>query len=275
MAITANEAQNSRTITRRDGVLTGRTIWHAIDDTQTALNPGDAVNATGINVGDAFPNVPGLLALHYDTARVENAPWLMTVLWEYGDIGGGGGVIGQREVGYVELNSRQRAEWMDRYRDELGTDFTNIPANGNLSAGQLGGEVGGDPIDVNGKPVSALTYRGAVTILEVTDDEPDFNKYAEAAGARNNQAFKGAASGTLVYVGADSRTVRDGVWAITHEFVHDPVLFHLIQIPQLDSNGDIVLKPGPATVTYKVAAEVYWRQPFPRLGDFNLLSPNF
>ena len=271
-AAQATELLDSRKLFLRDGILSGERKWSVVSQTAgTRLLPKDAIHAPGMPVyGDRdYPNLYELFAKDAEIVPVDGANDHYTVSWTYTSGGITGPPQGREEPGYVEKNVVQRAEFADVYR--VGT-FSFIPDEGNPTAVQLRTNIGGTPIDVQGRPISVVRVKQSIMITEVIEFDPLISAYGAAAGSRNGQTFLGAAPGTIVYVGANSRTVRNGVWSVDHEFVYDPY-FHLVQIPNRDQEAEVACVSFHNV--YRQAELVFWRQPFPSQANFDALSIYF
>lgn len=162
-------------------------------------------------------------------------------------------------------------------------DFTplRIPDFGNVPGSDAGGpilldtDILGDVVDVAGKPTSTIRHTESLDLtvfFNTATGQPDYQTFGMLAGSRNNAEYLNASRGTLLYLGAISRTFRNFVIAITHKFLWDE-LYHLVQVPERDSWGWAKLEQLGG-FTYKTSSGVFWRQPFPE-ADFTNINPCF
>ena len=276
MTLQSREILDSRSITPQiGGKVRGRREFKVWDDTGASVIPDEAVVTVGIELYDPWPGDPSLLAVRPgEMRRVAGHNSLVELPWFYENITPvPPGTRRPDEVGYVEQNTSQRREFVKLYRTQPDLDF---PESGNLG-GNLKFLTDGLPNDIRGFRLTAQVYRVTGVVTEIVDRSPAWTIYGAIVGTRNSEVFFGGAVGKVVYVGARSRSVGINRWAVTHEFLYDE-WFHLVQIADRDQDGNIiletfVLEPGQDPIT--VAKRVFWRQPFPELADFHLLSDYF
>jgi len=275
-----------------------------IPDAQTAAS------LTGVNYGDSHPENSVLRAVDVDVEVSDSAGRAAyMVTWNYRAVAFRAGVAipeNPEAPDFQELNLTTDPTLIDTWR--VGPfDDEVLPPNGNIPAswGHSQIDIGGIPNDSGGIPNSYLVRRGT---FEITRNLPfaefDSRPLLESGGARNSVQFVGFPIGSLLYLGARSTRVSQGVIRVTHEFGFDE-FYHLQQLPKADVEGNTSLSvpapegyrpgdpipsplpdPSPSffktrepdgTVVFNIypgthAYPVYWFQPFPRLLDFSTLD---
>lgn len=268
---TAFEQIGSRSMSFVDGRITGRTAWWIYD----ATTPAIALTAPGLPVlmTTTFPDFPALTAIRRPVLELlENQNDTWEAIYEYENVGGLPGGIQPDEVGFVEfvtdIGRVNRDVW--RKQADPPTIFAFFPVTGAVSDPSVI-DIGGVPVDRNGHPVTYRRLVQGLVINENLNGNPPFATYRAAVDKRNSVTFYGSAIGFLVYAGAVATRIALNTYKVQHTFYWDEWK-HMEQVPQLDQDGDVVLKVSSSA---KVANEVYWRQPFPGFFDFNLLSSFF
>lgn len=267
------------------------TVYSNTEPPQPLPDTVTAVNLTGVQYGDPHPENADLLAVDVISNISDlagRAVYLVT--WTYRAVSFGGiigGVPQNPEApDYQEFNLTTDPTLIDVWRAPI-YDPAFLPADGNISNGYSDGDIGGVPVDAAGITTSVLVRRGT---LEITRNVPlnefDAQPLLELAGGRNAFAFLGFPPGKMLYLGARSTRVSQGVVRVTHEFGYDEFA-HLQQIPDTDEDGNFNLsEPNVTTIrtldadgnsvdlTYpnRHAYLVRWFQPFPRIFDFGILG---
>lgn len=279
MAATVIERAETRNIERADGKVRGTRVFHVRDaasvDTVIALF-GSSLPAKG----DLFPSSSlTAYAKDYRIRPVDANPNQYEVEWSYASaVNAGGSTVAPNEVGYVDVQSRGTAEFVDVWRAfdprALATRIAAIAPSGNplVSAcpevGLTGGDIAGLHIDASGAAMSALRYTQTLQVTEVVSTQPTVANLRNARGTRNRTVFGGGAVGSVLYTGFSIASVTTGAWRITHEFV-ESTDYHLLQFACKTSLNEVVLDAN------RTAKCVLWRQPFLGLTNFYDLSANF
>lgn len=242
----------------------------------------DVINIIGTTVGgvaipdkgDVHPEFPGLIATDLSLSPIADSrsgasalSWQLTFQYEVVSIGFGDTVPTvietlPNEVGYVEITSNIRAEFVSAWR----TGNVDYPTDGDPSGDE--DEVGGTAIDRRGNPVSVQRNIQELTITE-TVNSPAWSNYRDYRFLRNSTVFQGAPVGKVLYKGASVTRTGVDVYKVSHQFVEDSD-FHLQQYPAIDQEGEAIDQDANGH-----ADLVYWIQPFPNKGNFNLISGNF
>ena len=173
------------------------------------------------------------------------------------------------EVGYVELSSEIRAEFVLAYRKEPNLPDRGIPeqpAEGEQQDPEI--DIEGEHIDAGGNPTSVMRKIQELVLTETVEGEPPFGTYGRFRFHRNSIPFLGARPGRVLYRGASVRRTGIEVYQVSHSFVDDDA-FHLKQQPLVDQWGVPLLDAD------KTARKVYHIQPFPDMDDLNGISDNF
>lgn len=244
------------------------------------LEPFDALTADGLPVlGEVHPTIINVKAVAFTgISQMGINLWKVTWLYE--------GLIGQ---GQLQLNVDQRTILIDEWRTERfgapkGEELI-IPALGIINPSNRYEDISGFHVDVRGAPTTVPRIRQVCNITEFLDTGglapqlPRWVVWAGLIGTRNDALFPAvpqgppAPPGTVVYGGASSRQYRGDIIAVTHTFIID-LLFHLVQIIDRDQRGWPLLELDPATQRV-TARDVFWRQPFPLLTNFHLISDFF
>ena len=271
----------SRSISTSNGRAQAVVKWHA--DGYPNLKAINAVFGTEVSsvlvpkVGDVHPDFTGLVLKDLDVSPVSgfNDLWEVTFKYEqqsafFGGLAPPPGTL-PNQLGYVELSSEIRAEFQLVWR----SGDVNIPSKGEPGTdGTADGpddeeaDIGGERIDANGNPVSAIRRIHELTLTE-TVNSPAFGDYGRYRFTRNQRIFYDAAPGRVLYRGASVRRTGVNVYQVSHSFVDDE-FFHLQQQPYLNDSGKPFRRQDD-----KKAKLVYWVQPFSDLLDHNLISSNF
>lgn len=269
MAFQAVEQLQTRSYAVENGLTTGMRSYVVYDDTTPITVPQTIIDQFGGGQipkrGDLFPSSAVLWAKQYKIAkRAGTSEWDLT--WDYTST-----PPSERdplEIGYVEVTLDFSAEFEDNYRSE-----PNLPTYGTVSTPI---DIGGERIDIVGTALSVLRYKAEISITETVD----YATYTglitpailAAMGKRNLNNFQGVPIGRAVYRGASARRIGADQWAVSHSIQVDS-MFHLVQVPIRDANGDIACKAY--NKPYTQAIEVFWNQPFPSFVNFSAISPNW
>lgn len=219
------------------------------------------------NIGDLFPGETDIYATSYSIRHEPESRGVWTVTFNYENTVPG--PLQPQEPGYSQFSFDWSAEFRDVWRVNPGL---SVPSSGNATNNSL---TDGQPIDVAGEPMSVLRY---FATLELTETVLLSTLDARAAtimairGTRNSAVFRGGAIGSVIYKGAKASRVGLDKVSITHSFAQDD-WYHMIQFPQNGPDGRVVLEQVQPGIMH--AKFVFWRQPFPQLSNFNLLSENF
>ena len=220
--------------------------------------------------GDGHPEFRGLIARDFTVRKVAGHSDLWEVEWAYEMVSSSWTTPPQNpvetlpnEVGYVELSSEIRAEFVLGYRQGA-----NLPTDGDPNQGSDPEvDIGGTPIDAGGNPTSLIRRIQQLTLTE-TVNVPNFSVYGNLRFKRNSSVFEGGGVGKVMYRGASVRRTGVDVYQVAHSFVLDEE-YHLVQQPIVDQEG----RPVPDAAGH--AKHAYVIQPFPDTGDFGDLSENF
>lgn len=229
-----------------------------------------------------------LIAIDYDNLRMDGGGnYVWRVDWNYLRTAGGGSTTTPGTPGYWEYSYRGTQIIDDGYRNKWATGETIPPGFFQLvvpSGGTPPPWSASEPTDILGKPIDGKGNPASLfrkqQVLEIT--EHIAGQYTAAntfgfVGRRNNATFLGAQAGRLVFTGVSSSARLDtNLFQITFSMVWDE-FFHMIQRTTVDSNGDVLTRRLNTTNVNSacVARTVYWDQPFPDTGNFDLISSNW
>lgn len=247
-------------------------IW---DDGGTLSTPASVralfgTSVSGVDIpaqNSLFPGEVGIYARSYSLRRRDDGSGVWDLEWSYEN----GGLIQlqPQEIGYTEFSIDWSAEFRDLYRTQ---PLLNIPEDGTVGVPV---DIGGTAVDSGGVPMSVLVYFSIIEFSEtvaLNTLSARSQNIRLVRGRRNSVEFQGAPRGQVVYKGAKANRIAVDKVKLTHTFAQDQ-LMHLIQVPQRNAQGKVVLEE--VTVGILRAATVEWRQPFPQFAEFNLLSENF
>ena len=271
------EQLESRSITSSGGRGTGTRTFIA-SGYSTVKSVFDAFGRTtdvdGLIVpakGNSHPEFKGLIAKDFSVKKVSGQTNVWEVEWSYE-------MITQsytsapsfpieelpNEVGYTELSSEIRAEFVLAFREGANMPQDGDPDNNGNDPEQ---DIGGSKVDAGGNPTSVIRRIQELTFTE-TVNVPAFATYSGFRFKRNSKPFQGAATGSVLYRGASVRRTGVNVFVVSHSFVQDED-FHLQQQPVVDQDG----RPVPDADGH--AEKVYHIQPFKDTDDFDNISENF
>ena len=226
--------------------------------------------------GSSFPSFSGLIAKDFSITPVSGHTDLWKIDWSYEMVTTDYFTFPPEpiaelpnEVGYVELSSEIRAEFVLVFRENPNLPDRGIPeqpAEGEQQDPEI--DIEGEHIDVGGNPVSTVRKIQELVLTETVEGEPPFGTYGRFRFNRNSVPFLGARPGRVLYRGCSVRRTGVEVYQVSHSFIDDDA-FHLKQQPLVDQNGKPLLDGN------RTAKEVYFIQPFPDMDDLNGISDNF
>jgi hypothetical protein len=244
-------------------------VFDVFDSTGAPITVSDALGAPDLpQLGDPHPLLPTLVATRNQATRREGHTDLVEVTWEYEVAAGPGGENEPGAVGHVSFDVQIRAEFRDVFRaPPFAAGMSPTALQGNVSGNLLTTDIGGVHMDIQGVPLSFLATKQSLVITETREGAPAYSTIIAQAGTRNLLPFYGAPPGFVVFVGAHSTETEAGIYRVVYEFEGDN-FYHMHQFVQRDQQREPVLSQG-------TAVEVFWRQPFGGLSDFDSLSPYF
>ena len=141
-------------------------------------------------------------------------------------------------------------------------------------------DIGGTKVDINGnaqqyqiaQQTVVIEQRRDRTASTTTADDPNWPTVLTTyAGKRNNAAFLGWATGSVLCTGIQA-SLDDEVWRISATFVFDD-WYHLVQVPIAMPSGLSSLSTGLtiAGEQQRQTRVVVWFQPYPDTADFSTL----
>ncbi len=275
------EQLNSRAITSSGGRGSGTRSFVASGYTSVkAVYSSFGSTVATIRVpkkGDSHPDFTGMVARDFAITPVDGHTDLFEVSWTYEMVttdyfqapaASTDFETLPNEVGYVELSSEIRAEFVLAFRQGAAYPTNGTPGEPDYDdPDDPDNDIGGESVDAGGNPTSVPRRIQELTLTE-TVTEPDFGAYGSYRFARNKTEFLGAAPGRVLYRGASVRRTGLNVYTVSHSFVDDEA-FHLQQAARLDQDG------RPRLGDNKKAESVYWVQPFDTLSDLNSISDQF
>lgn len=125
-------------------------------------------------------------------------------------------------------------------------------------------DIAGDSLDSQGEPVSVpvLTQELSMGLLVTGADlSQRLDYWRSTANCRNQNAYLGAAPGTLLFPGATVDRVGPDLYRASIVLYWDEFM-HARQAPLREADGSPAVSSGKAET-------VYWRQPFPTLKTFS------
>ena len=283
MPATAIELQSSRQYNHNKGKPTATREYIVID----ADSEADVLALFGSTLPDQnelYPNtgafIYDLVARDYNIQKVPEHPRAFRISYTYEPQGN---IVPANvnpfttdkepgEIGYRTAQASTKAEFFDLWRAVPYTTLRQYEATGSKI---IDTDVGGDALDERGVPVSSFEVKQEISITVVDRELPDPGAIKNALGSRNAVQFLGYEDGSVLFTGFDgSIQPETGNTQATFKFLFSS-FFHLVQVPQRTSLGDVVTSNDSASPYYGQAFKVYVEQPF-RFGyDFNSLSPHF
>lgn len=285
MTVTVNQIER-RALALRDDRLEATLVYRVADDAGVVSNERLALVQPNVpRLFDRHPDYPDMAATDYEVRPVSGSGdnYTYDVEWTYTKFQGGvtpdipDEEPGPEDVGFVDFQVTTEAEFLDVYRTDTATYSITRPRPGSepwTTSSQE--DIGGEPVDSIGEPVSSIPYPRQTLVVEqiVERRAPNFTLYRELVGKRNSKRIFGADVGTLLYTGSDSERLEKNKYRVVHTFAWDE-WFHCRQAPLLDYDGKPALNQasvGSISTNGQVAATIYWVQPFPDLADFDRLK---
>lgn len=254
----------------------GESVWvvTGVSTISEALGDANLNNpVTGAPIGGKFPGIPTLRATEHSAEQIDRAKpgqgYEVTVRYEpsTGPDWQQPGPNDPGDPGFLEINVETSAKPYDVWRvgDPEATDWD---VDATPSAAEAGGvllDIGGVKIDSGGEQVSTVRVFSTLRVSKTLNAEPDYLEIRNHTGTRNSSVYAGAAIGSLLYQGGNSRRIGVSTYIVDHTFHWDD-WYHLVQVPDRDANGIIQLD------LQNHAEPVFWRQSFPLKTDFFALG---
>lgn len=259
MAVQAVEKAESANISTSEGKLSATRSWIVYDDGGAAVTVSAALTAVAVTKAvSQHPDYSNMYARDYAVVSLgEKGERGYEVSWTYSPLNITDQTTEPGEVGYLEWS----ADIQVQYRDVWRTGVT-LPADGDPTTS----DIEGDGVDEGGEPISKPVHVIQAKFSKIFDGRPDISTYTALTGKRNNAAWLGAATGTLVFAGATVERTDLSLYRVSFT-VHWDRNFHLHQIAKKDTDGEIKIAESG---TYEgKAEEVYFRQPFDEDGNFD------
>jgi hypothetical protein len=191
----------------------------------------------------------------------------VTVMYEPATAFEPGDVQDPTDPGFTEINVRYVPTIRDVWRVSStgdNTGWTQAPVGfGTVS------DIGGEAIDSAGEPTSIVMGLMELVVSHTIDGYPPYANLMSYSGARNNIAYLGAPSGSLLLKGISTTRQAVYVYKIDYTFAYDSWR-HLVQVPKRDAQTGII-----PTNTDGNANIVMWKQPFPWVENFEDLAIPF
>ncbi len=281
MAVTVIETIESRPVRNSSGAWSGTRAFHVWDDAAPIYTPAGVAAYFGTNglpiYRDPFPDVAvTMLATNPTIARVQGHTDTWLVVWDYTE--GALTPVQPKEphdVGYIEFSADTTAEFVDTWRAMTASEIGTLAALGGTyafgtPAASFNTDIGGDPIDVAGRPVSSLVRQASVEFGITMDSVPNLGFFASFVGRRNSVTFNGATKGKVVFLGHSVRRIEQRKYSLGLRFLADEA-YHMRQAPRVNPDG------SPQLASYVNGGihcdDVYFVQPYPDFANFYALSP--
>lgn len=166
----------------------------------------------------------------------------------------------QTAADFVKIESSTRVEAVDIWR--TGATLPAYPQTPGLTT-----DIGGTSVDAAGVPVSGLVTQQELTYTVRMDftsnDQATVNSMIGTRNSNATATFLGGNPGFVLFTGVRRSRIAVALYEVTYTFVWDAAA-HLRQVPKRTADGDPELFGG-------YAADVYARQPFPGVSNFNSL----
>jgi len=275
MAQVVVEQMQSRAISNSGGQFTGSRKFAVWNDSSPITEPSMiSLGTSGLPAyGDQFPGEE-LYASTWQMEPIEDSSNAWLVTWSYSP-GDEVVVTGPpdrpttvpTEIGWSQRSFDFGGQFKDAWRADSGLILYSASYNGT-------DDIAGQKIDCGGNPLSVFVPQMRIVISETVSSgslDRRYGNISDMVGKRNDGSWKGEAKGTVLYEGASARRVGLRSYTLEHRFLVDDWL-HAIQQPKLNSqrNVDTAVANGFAHASW-----VRWVQPFPKTGNFNILSENF
>lgn len=161
---------------------------------------------------------------------------------------------------FVKIESSTRVEAVDIWR--TGATLPAYPQTPGLTT-----NIGGTSVDAAGVPVSGLVTQQELTYTVrmnfTSNDQATVNSMIGTRNSNSTATFLGGNPGFVLFTGVRRSRIAVDLYEVTYTFVWDAAA-HLRQVPKRTADGDPELSGG-------YASEVYARQPFPGVSNFNSL----
>lgn len=245
------------------------------DDDTTPEYPVDFTgifNATGMEYNQELPDEPGLYLTTYNVNSSDEGTFQWDVEAVYKPdqvINDGGGETGGQ---FDQINSDIEVTFLDTWR--VGPFDNTKPATAEDGAISDSDDIGGEPVDVAGEPVTRSVTTQSTEITRRFSYFPSFELVVARvlAGKRNSDSFLGVPPEFMLFEGANLSREGSNTYTMRYRFTYDPVK-HQRQVPKRHANGDVVTEEvGVGISKSTVAKTVIWRQPFPDTAAFAVMG---
>lgn len=215
----------------------------------------DADNALQVitlpKIGDPHPDFPNILfASSYDLVKLPKAVNSWKITWKYrfnqptgffSDI-----TKGPDQLGFREVTARCTGKFDMTYR-----------ANPDFSNGVPTGDIGGEPVDINGQPVSMMRTQYEIQVNDTVNDNITnvLGTYGDQVGSVCGGSVFGLPGNAVLYRGASLTRIAQNAYRLTHTYLYDQ-WFHTLQAAEYTRDGMLNLD------TYGQCVTVYAVQPF-------------
>ena len=281
-------------------------VYHLFDDASALLTVGGIVADSGLTTllgsgaGSAYQSFgTGYLAsttypkLRYAGYTLQNdeggAKWTLTVNFDsaqssYSPSAVAKDTVPENQPGFTAIEMGIKAASVPTWRSGA-----TQPASDALRDYPSEIDIAGTAVDQAGEPVDKFVNVLTFTVRNVISGRPsNWSTIAYHTNTRNDAAFSiagfTAATGTLLFIGAQVSRVGPNAYEVAYSFAYDD-MFHLRQVPKVDSTGKTVLGiiSGASLTTTaatldanpdhpRYAGIVFWKQPFPSRTDFAALN---
>ena len=230
--------------------------------------------ATGMEYNQELEDEPGLYLTTYNVNSSDEGTFQWDVEAVYKPdqvINDGGGETGGQ---FDQINSDIEVLFLDTWR--VGPFSNEQPPGGDNYDGAIkdSDDIGGDPVDVAGEPVTRFVTTQSTEITRRFSYFPSFELTVARflAGTRNRDTFMGVPPGFMLFEGANLSREGSNTYTMRYRFTYDPIK-HQRQVPKRHANGDVVTEEvGSGSSSTTVAKTVIWRQPFPQEAMFAVLG---
>lgn len=228
-------------------------------------------NATGMSYNQELPDEPGLYLTTYNVNSSEEGTfqWDVEAVYKPDQIINDNG--GETGAQFDQINSDIEVTLLDTWRTGPFDNEQPAATNGAIVDAD---DIGGDPVDVAGEPVTRFVTTQSTEITRRFSYFPAFELTVARflAGTRNRGTYLGVPPGFLLFEGANLSREGSNTYTMRYRFSYDPVR-HQRQVPKRHANGDVVTEDvGIGIEKSTVAKTVIWRQPFPQESSFDVLG---